>query len=320
MTAPLSSLFTPQKKFSQTNRLYRGRFAPSPSGPLHFGSLIAALGSYLQAKSQQGLWFVRIEDIDKPREQPGAVSQILEGLQAFGMNWDKDENTASFLVQDDRDCLVQTRRLARYQQVLDALAQNDLVYGCRCSRKQIKQGGGLYQGTCRTLGLPLKDHAIRLKQARRITGFNDGLFGNVQSTADFASEDFIVKRRDGLFAYQLVVVLDDIDQGITEVVRGADIMTLTPRQLSLYQLFGLTPPAFVHLPLMVNKPGFKLSKQNHATAIDITEPKPELLSALAMLGLPTFDDLSDGSVSEIIDWATNSWRLANVPKQQEIII
>ena len=145
---PLASLFVRQQNFSHTNTQYRGRFAPSPSGPLHFGSLVAALGSYLQAKSQQGLWFVRIEDIDKPRERPGAVDAILEGLQAFGMQWDKDEETAEYLAASDNQCLVQTRRLVRYQQVLEALSEAQLVYGCNCTRKQIKQGGGLYQGTC----------------------------------------------------------------------------------------------------------------------------------------------------------------------------
>ncbi len=201
---------------------YRGRFAPSPSGPLHFGSLVAALGSYLQAKANKGQWFVRIEDIDKPREQPGAVIQILDALEAFGMHWDKDNNTSQFLLPNDRDCLVQTHRLERYQQIFEQLSEQNYLYACECTRKQIKLAGGLYQGTCQHKQLPFDNQAIRLHIVEPVFEFEDLLFGKTRSSNDFASEDVIIKRRDGLFAYQLVVVIDDIDQGITEVVRGAE--------------------------------------------------------------------------------------------------
>lgn len=299
---------------------YRGRFAPSPSGPLHFGSLLTALGSYLQAKSQNGLWFVRIEDIDKPREQAGAVTRILDGLEAFGLNWDLDPLTQKELRPSDRNALVQTARLARYNQVFAGLDAAHLIYACQCTRKQIKASGGQYSGTCRDKGLSNLDRAIRLKAEPLPHPVFDQHFGEIPSDPDFDNEDYIIKRRDGLFAYQLVVVIDDIDQGITEVVRGADIMPLTARQVALYQQFGLTPPSYLHLPLIATKPGFKLSKQNHAEAINCRDPKPELLQALSLLGLPVSPTLKSLSVDNIILWAINNWSVKTLPQQKEIII
>ncbi len=316
----MHSPFSSQQSFLTQNQTYRGRFAPSPSGPLHFGSLVAALGSYLQAKANQGLWFVRIEDIDKPREQAGAVNQILDGLEAFGMKWDLDVRTSDSLQPNDRNCIVQSNRLDRYQEVLDYLSELKAIYACECTRKQIKQAGGLYQGTCANKQLPFNEQAIRLHIPDPVTHFEDLLYQNVQAPSDFASEDFIVKRRDGLFAYQLVVVVDDIDQGITEVVRGADILELTVRQLSLYQLFNATSPRYLHLPLAVAKPGFKLSKQNHAQAINIDNPQPELISALSFLGLNPDPELVAAPVDEIIQWASNNWKLSQLPQKTEIII
>lgn len=312
--------FSKHSLVTSIDQTYRGRFAPSPSGPLHFGSLVAALGSYLQAKANNGLWFVRIEDIDKPREQPGAVTQILDALAAFGMSWDKDENTANSLTPQDRNCIVQSNRLERYQQVLDYLTESNSVYACECTRKQIKQLGGLYQGTCANKKLPFDDQAIRLHIPDPILNFTDLLYGEVKSDVAFAGEDFIVKRRDGLFAYQLVVVIDDIDQGITEIVRGADILELTVRQLSLYQLFNVAAPSYLHLPLAVAKPGFKLSKQNHAQAINPDNPKPELIAALSFLGLTPEPDLASGSIAQILDWAVKSWSIKHIPKQTEVIV
>lgn len=305
MSHTFNTLFSNQTAL-QNRGQYCGRFAPSPSGPLHFGSLLTALGSFLQAKANNGLWFVRIEDIDKPREQPGAVTQILDALSAFGMAWDTDPNTNQYLSTSDRGCLVQTKRLERYQQILENLQVNGLTYSCHCTRKQIKQMGANYTGYCRGKNLPLTDAAVRIC--------------NDHGNSDFDNEDYIIKRRDGLFAYQLVVVVDDIDQGITEVVRGADILPLTARQIALYKLFGITPPNYIHLPLVSTKPGFKLSKQNHAQAIDINNPKPELLKALTLLGLPVYEDLTLGSVADIITWAVAHWDIANLPKSAEIII
>jgi len=313
-------VFRQQQSFFQSNKQYRGRFAPSPSGPLHLGSLIAALGSYLQAKRNNGLWFVRIEDIDETRCNFNAQNQILDALEAFGLNWDIDQQTVSELQQKDRGCLVQSQRKDRYQQVLNALSDADLVYPCDCTRKQIKAMGGLYDGRCRNANLSSENRPIRLRQEDVSTKFEDVLFGTQVAESHFAAEDFIIKRRDGLFAYQLVVVIDDIDQGITEVVRGADIMELTTRQIALYKCFGITPPSYLHLPLLASKPGFKLSKQNHAAAININHPIPELLKALTLLGLPTSDELNDGSVQEIIDWAVAHWQLNKLPKQTELLV
>ncbi|WP_368668252.1 tRNA glutamyl-Q(34) synthetase GluQRS [Psychrosphaera sp. I2R16] len=310
MSHTFTNLFSNQSTLLKQAQ-YRGRFAPSPSGPLHFGSLLTALGSYLQAKANHGLWFVRIEDIDKPREQFGAVDQILDALSAFGMSWDIDPNTSEDLAPADRGCLVQTRRLRRYQEILDTLHAHNLTYACHCSRKKIRQMGTNYTGYCRNKNLPLTDAAIRI--------CNDHV-NATKTNSDFDHEDYIIKRRDGLFAYQLVVVIDDIDQGITEVVRGADILPLTTRQTSLYKLFGITPPNYMHLPLVSTKPGFKLSKQNHARAIDINNPKPELIQALTLLGLPVQQDLMLKSVADIITWAVAHWDIANLPDTTEIII
>lgn len=319
MAHNFSQLFSKHLGVRQNTEQYRGRFAPSPSGPLHFGSLLTALGSYLQARANNGLWFVRIEDIDKPREQPGAVQLILDALNAFGMVWDIDPNTQNTLAPEDQNCLVQTRRLNRYTQILNALQQNHLVYACNCTRKQIKQAGGHYQQTCREKALPFTDNAIRLINHYQPTEIIDHHFGAIPTDLNFDTEDYIIKRRDGLFAYQLVVVIDDIDQGITEVVRGADIMPLTHRQVGLYQLFGQTPPRYLHLPLIASEPGRKLSKQNHATAIDLNNPKPELLEALSLLGLPVTKRLEEYDVAEIMRWAVEHWQLTNLPNQSEII-
>ena len=316
------SPFLAQQQFLDNNTQYRGRFAPSPSGPLHFGSLVAALGSYLQAKSNNGLWFVRIEDIDKPREQDGARERILEGLNAFGLNWDIDQNTVEPKHANYQHCLVQSERIERYQQVLDYLIEQNLVYACQCTRKQIKASGGIYQGTCSHKHLDFAHQAIRIHLSDATLAFQDVHFGDVNSPANFATEDFIIKRRDQLFAYQLVVVVDDIDQGINQVVRGADILELTTRQLSLYKLFDVSPPSYLHLPLAVTKPGFKLSKQNHAVAINIKEPKTELLQALTFLGLPVeaSPDLGSGTIEQILQWAITHWNVSNLGRKTEIII
>ena len=320
----MSHPFLSQLSFIQTNQEYRGRFAPSPSGELHFGSLVAALGSYLQAKQNDGKWFVRIEDIDKPREQQGAVEAILSGLQAFGMQWDIDVQTSHDQKQNHQQCLVQSQRIARYEQVLNYLISFNRVYACECTRKQIKQSGGVYLGLCKNKQLPFSlpdnEYSLRLHLPKLIHQFEDLLHGLVTQSLDTFNEDFIIKRKDQLFAYQLVVVVDDIDQGITEVVRGADIMPLTFRQLSLYQLLGVPAPSYLHLPLAVTKPGFKLSKQNHASGINQQNPIPELLQALRFLGLPVFDGLSGDTVDSIMEWAVQHWQISLLPKQQEVLI
>lgn len=284
---------------------YIGRFAPSPSGPLHFGSLIAAVGSYLQAKSQHGQWLVRMEDIDTPRMVAGSDSDILRTLEQFGLQW-------------DGAVLYQSQRLERYQQIVEHLKQQQLVYGCQCSRKQISDDGGIYNGRCAPLNLSTEPLAWRLKSHTVQCQFTDLIFGQQQIPSELAQEDYIIKRRDGLFAYQLVVVVDDIDQGITEVIRGADLLSMTPRQQALCNLLGAAPPRYGHLPLAVLKPGFKLSKQNHAAAVSQWPQAQVMSKVLCFLGHPPPAELDQAPVAAQLSWAINHWQLGKVPLQMEI--
>ncbi|MBU2115836.1 MAG: tRNA glutamyl-Q(34) synthetase GluQRS [Gammaproteobacteria bacterium] len=284
---------------------YIGRFAPSPSGPLHFGSLIAAVGSYLQAKSQHGQWLVRMEDIDTPRMVQGCDSDILRTLEQFGLQW-------------DGAVLYQSQRLERYQQIVKHLKQQQLVYGCQCSRKQISDDGGIYNGRCALLNLSTEPLAWRLKSHTVECQFTDLIFGQQQIPSVLAQEDYIIKRRDGLFAYQLVVVVDDIDQGITEVIRGADLLSMTPRQQALCNLLGAAPPRYGHLPLAVLKPGFKLSKQNHAAAVSQWPQAQVMSKVLCFLGHPPPAELDQAPVAAQLSWAINHWQLDKVPLQMEI--
>lgn len=283
---------------------YRGRFAPSPSGPLHFGSLIAAVGSYLQAKSQQGQWLVRMEDIDSPRMQVGAADSILRTLERYQLFW-------------DGDVWIQSQRLERYQQVLDLLKQRRLTYGCECNRSRIQSLVYGYDGFCRDKQLTEGQLAWRLKAPVTATCFTDLLAGEVQIPASVAAEDYILKRRDGLFAYQLVVVVDDMDQGITEVVRGADLIDLTSRQQALFGLLGSTAPAYLHLPLAVIEPGFKLSKQNHAPAVEHWPVSDTLTAVLRFLGHPPPPELYGAEAPELLAWACSAWQIQQIPKQSE---
>lgn len=285
----------------------RGRFAPSPSGPLHFGSLVAALGSYLHAKSQGGQWLVRIEDIDTPRTVPGADAEILRTLEQFGLYWD--------------DSVVwQSQRIDLYQDYLEKFRQQ--LYGCQCNRARIAALGGIYDGHCRSLGLaadagPL---AWRLKSAGVKTEFTDLFRGPQQIPAALAGEDYIIKRRDGLFAYQWVVVIDDVEQRVSEVIRGADLLQMTPRQQALCRTFGAPVPVYGHLPLAVTAPGHKLSKQNHATDIRRFAPAQALTAALRFLGQPLPADAELWPVTELQQFALQHWQAAAVPSQAEIQI
>jgi glutamyl-Q tRNA(Asp) synthetase len=288
-------------------RNYRGRFAPSPSGPLHFGSLVAAVGSYLDARVNQGKWLVRIEDIDTTRIVEGAASDILRTLESFSLYW--DENV-----------VYQTQRLPLYQSYVNQLIEHSLVYGCRCTRKQIKAQGGIYQGHCKTLKYPIERGALRLMQYHATDKFDDLIQGHVSVNAALSQEDYLIKRSDGLFAYQLVVVIDDIEQGINRIVRGADLIDPTARQISLFKQLKHPIPEYAHLPLAVAKPGFKLSKQNHAPAIATHNPKPALLSAFSFLGLPTHTDLLDLTTEQMMDWAIAHFDLSRIPKVAEIQI
>lgn len=282
---------------------YIGRFAPSPSGELHFGSLIAALGSYLQARAQQGSWLVRIEDIDPPREVPGAASTILRQLEHYGLRW-------------DGDVLWQSQRHDAYHERLAWLKAEGLCYYCTCTRARIHGVGGVYDGHCRDLQLGADNAALRLRQTRPVLQFTDTLRGTVVTDEKLAREDFIIHRRDGLFAYNLAVVVDDHFQGVTEIVRGADLIEPTVRQISLYQHFGWPVPGYLHLPLALNAQGNKLSKQNHAPALSQGDPRPIIMQALQFLNQPVVKGWQDLSLDQLLQTAVANWTLSAVPEIQ----
>ncbi|MHA6674448.1 tRNA glutamyl-Q(34) synthetase GluQRS [Enterobacter mori] len=282
---------------------YIGRFAPSPSGELHFGSLIAALGSYLQARARQGKWLVRIEDIDPPREVPGAAETILHQLEHYGLHWDDD-------------VLWQSQRHDAYRERLAWLYEQGLSYYCTCTRARIQSVGGVYDGHCRTLNNGPENAAVRIRQRSPVTHFTDLLSGEIYANKRLACEDFIIHRRDGLFAYNLAVVVDDHFQGVTEIVRGADLVEPTVRQISLYHQFGWTTPDYIHLPLAVNARGIKLSKQNHAPALPGGDPRPVLIDALRFLNQNVTNEWQDLRIDELLDLAVAHWTLEAVPKIQ----
>ncbi len=283
-----------------------GRFAPSPSGPLHFGSLLAAVGSYLICKQQAGQWLLRIEDIDTPRVIAGATSSIMRALEQHSLLW-------------DGAVIYQSQRLERYTEIFSRLQQQGLLYGCQCSRKQISAAGGLYPGTCATLSLTAENVSWRLRTVGVATHFSDQLLGLQCIDAALAQEDYIIQRRDGLFSYQLAVVVDDWDQGITEVIRGADLLSMTPRQQHLFQLLGATAPRYGHLPLAVTAPGQKLSKQNHATALDNWPASYTMARALAILGLILPAALVAAPPAEQLAYALANWHPGAIPAAREVL-
>ncbi len=259
---------------------YRGRFAPSPTGRLHAGSLAAALASWLDARAAGGVWLVRIEDIDPPRDIPGAGEAILGTLARFGM-------------VSDEPVLWQHDRMDAYQAAFERLKAMGLVYGCACSRREIRERDealGLpfpvYPGTCRrgTGGRPVR--TWRFLTTPETVAFTDRWAGTFSQNVEREAGDFILKRADGLWAYQLAVVTDDAAQGITHIVRGADLLDNTPRQILLYRALGAEVPAYLHLPVVVNESGEKLSKQRGALPVDDTDPLGELERAARHLGLP----------------------------------
>ena len=258
---------------------YRGRFAPSPTGPLHAGSLVAAVASFLDARAHDGAWMLRIEDIDEARALPEAVQSIMHCLQAHGMQWDGKP-------------VWQSRRGALYQAAFDRLG--DAVYACGCSRREIadsrigvaSDGAAVYPGTCRQGLAPGRAaRAWRLRVPDRVITFNDQWAGPVRQRLATEVGDFVLKRADGYWAYQLAVVVDDGDCGITDVVRGADLLDSTARQIHLQGLLGLPTPRYMHGPVLVNERGEKLSKQTGALALDISRPLVGLMDAAQFLGL-----------------------------------
>ncbi|NTS75591.1 tRNA glutamyl-Q(34) synthetase GluQRS [Catenovulum sp. SM1970] len=274
---------------------YIGRFAPSPSGPLHFGSLVAALASFLDAKHHAGKWLVRIEDIDPPREEKGADKLILKTLEAFNLYWDDS-------------VLYQSERHDAYREQLNSWLSSGDAFACECTRKQIKQQGGHYYGFCRDKGLPKEGHAIRFKHQDATLSFNDCYLGHYQADINQAKEDFLIHRRDGLFAYQLAVVMDDSFQNISHVIRGADLLPTTVWQIDLFKALKAKLPTFGHVPLMMAADGRKLSKQNHAPALDISQSSALLFDALIALKQQPPKALIHENNQTILDWAIINWQ------------
>jgi len=318
-----------------TSSNYHGRFAPSPTGPLHFGSLAAAVGSYLDARKHHGTWLVRMEDLDTPRCVPGAADDILYTLEAFGLCW-------------DGEIIYQSRRIPAYEETLQQLRESGAAYPCCCTRKEIADSalhgidGPVYPGTCRH-GIPAgregrawrvrTDHSflppcrgkarMGVEQSGRgvstpsltlpLQGggniqFDDALQGRVVQHLENEIGDFVIKRADGLFAYQLAVVVDDAFQNITHIVRGADLLHSTPRQIYLQRLLGLNTPAYMHLPIAVNAQGEKLSKQTLAPAIATDDVVAMLIAVLEFLRQQPPAELRQGSVEEILGWAVGNWQ------------
>ena len=280
---------------------YKGRFAPSPTGPLHFGSLITALASYCEAHSQHGQWLVRIEDTDIPRIQAGATTTILTALEAFGFEWDEA-------------VVFQRERLALYEHALDQLQQQDLIYGCACSRKQLQAHDAFttaYPQTCRHLKLPFDRHAIRLKTSNQTICFDDLIQGHCCENLSQTTGDFVLKRRDGIISYQLAVVVDDALQGITHAVRGADLLDNTARQIWLGQCLNVPQLNYCHIPLAMNDQGQKLSKQNLAKPLDLTQAPQLTQQALQALNQPTVEV---DSPQRMLVQAVSQWDINRILK------
>jgi len=274
---------------------YVGRFAPSPTGPLHFGSLVAALASYMEARTANGKWLLRMEDLDAPREQPGAADQILRALDRLGFEW-------------DGPILRQSARVGRYGAPIEDLARRGFAYACGCTRRELEDsalaidGSRIYPGTCRHgLAAGKSARAVRLRTHAAPIGFVDRIQGRIEQRVEKEVGDFVLLRADGIYSYQLAVVLDDLDQGVTEVVRGADLLDSTARQIHLQRILGAPTPRYAHVPVAVNAAGEKLSKQTGARPLDLSDPKRELARTRRFLGQD-----EDG------------WDLARVPRTRSL--
>ncbi|MFQ5642333.1 MAG: tRNA glutamyl-Q(34) synthetase GluQRS [Thiogranum sp.] len=295
-----------------TDTSYRGRFAPSPTGPLHFGSLLAAVGSFLDARTCGGEWLLRMEDLDPPREVPGAADDILRTLEAFGLNW-------------DGDVVFQSHRHAAYRAALDQLEQTGASYPCGCTRREIQAHAGadesrqVYPGTCRD-GLPAGRTArsIRLRVPDVTISFDDRLQGTCTEAPGTPSGDFILRRADGLFAYQLAVVVDDAAQGITHIVRGADLLDCTCQQIALQRALGYPVPRYLHLPVAVNAQGEKLGKQTRAPAVNSTRAVATLCAVLDALGQPLPPGAADCNLDDFWELATAAWEVKRIPQTRSV--
>lgn len=289
---------------------YRGRFAPSPTGPLHFGSLVAALASYLDARHHRGTWLVRIEDLDTPRCIPGASDDILRALDAFQLH-------------SDEPILYQSQRTDAYQTAFKRLA--DYLYPCACTRREIADSAMIrgdeliYPGTCKG-GLPAsrEPRSWRVRVDQHLIEFTDRIQGEFKQDMGEEAGDFVLKRADGLFAYQLAVVVDDEAQGINSIVRGADLINSTPRQIYLQHLLGYPTPAYMHIPVAVNDRGEKLSKQTRAAPVQTDHPAATLYDALLFLRQNPPASLRNSPAKALLDWATENWSTEKMINNQYI--
>lgn len=280
---------------------YTGRFAPTPSGYLHFGSLVAALASWLDARAAGGRWLLRMEDLDPPREVPGAQDAILRTLETYGFEWDGPVER-------------QSDRHGAYAAAVADLLDRGLAYPCSCSRKQL-EGHAIYPGTCRDAARPLADAAIRLRVPDAEYRFVDRVQGAYAQNLAREVGDFIIRRRDGLYAYQLAVVLDDAWQGVTDIVRGADLLDSTPRQLYLQELLGLPQPRYLHIPLLLQPDGHKLGKSYRSPPLPADQAPALLARALRALGQQPPAELEQGSAAEVLAWGVRHWQPAAIPRR-----
>jgi glutamyl-Q tRNA(Asp) synthetase len=287
-----------------------GRFAPSPTGPLHFGSLVAAVASYLQARTNNGRWLLRIEDIDPPREQTGATELIIAALDRYGFEW-------------DGETIFQSQSLEHHEHAVATLIDRGLAYQCSCSRKDLADApkgplGVIYPGNCRS-GCDSADTAIRVRTNDSEIAFEDGLQGRVAQHLESESGDFVIRRRDALIAYHLAVVVDDELEGVTDIVRGIDLMDSTPRQIWLQRLLGYRIPNYVHIPVITHADGDKLSKLTGAPGISMHRVEQTLVSALAALQQEPPTELAQMSLQDIWIWARENWRMNKLSGRTAIV-
>ncbi len=296
---PKSTTVHPEKNSASD---YIGRFAPSPTGPLHFGSLLAALASFLDARANQGSWLVRIEDLDPPREPAACAGLILQQLTDLGLHW-------------DGGVLYQSTRLEAYELILKQLQAEELCFPCDCTRAQIKAMGNVYDGSCRRrISAPTKDFAVRLKVDAADVSFEDLIQGHYVQNLTEDVGDFVIRRKDKLFAYQLAVVADDEMQNITHVIRGYDLIDSTARQIFLQQTLNYSKLEYAHIPIIVDKMGQKLSKQAFAPSIDTDHAASLIYQSLNLLGQSPPTALEKENTQQQLQWAIKNWDLQAVPK------
>lgn len=293
------------------NSLYHGRFAPSPTGPLHLGSLLTAVASYLDARANRGVWRLRIDDLDTARNQNGAAAQIRKMLETAGMDW-------------DGPVVYQSQQLEQYQAAFDRLDRRGLLYPCTCSRKELGEftangsDRNVYPGICRDKARSVRSHhAIRIRIDPSSIGFYDRLQGYHEQNLAAQVGDFVVRRRDRIFAYQLAVVIDDATQHITQVVRGMDLIDSTPRQIYLHSLLGLRVPGYCHVPLVLDPHGAKLSKQTGAKALHESELSQAVFKVLALLNHAPPGAMKTAPPRALLEWGIGNWNLEKLknPKQ-----